>query len=134
MAEDSESPSVSTTPAIYGLVAGLLHAGVAALLWDYFRYGVLWDVSFTGVYITAGIFALGFVPVLSSTRQKSISPVLLVSILLLASVYSEWQGYFSPRFGGPGPFGWYILLWVGVVLLAGLAGDLEVTLKQREAT
>ncbi len=78
------------------------------------------------------MFALGFVPVAYSTTQKSISPVLLVSILLIVSVYGEWQGHFSPRFGGPRAFSWYILLWVGVVLLAVLAGNIEVKLKQRE--
>ena len=123
-------------PTIYGLVAGLLHAGVAVFLWDFFLYDDLWELLLvkppSGAYILIGMFVLGFVPVLSSIRQKSISPVLLVSVLLIVSVYSEWQGHFTSPFGGPGPFGVYILSWVGVVLLADLAGNVERKLKQRE--
>jgi|SRR6056297_979081 len=136
MAENSEKPSISMAPAICRLVAGLLHAGVAIFLWNFFSYDNLWELLLvkppSGAYILIGMFALGFVPVLYSMTQKSISPVLLVSVLLIVSVYSEWQGYFTSPFGGPGPFGVYILSWIGVVLLAGLAGNIELKLKQRE--
>lgn len=84
-----------------------------------------------GACLLIGMFALGFIPVAYSTTQKSISPVLLVSVSLIVSVHTEWQAHLSPAFGGPGFFGMYIIFWVGVVLLAGLAGYFEVKLKQR---
>jgi len=136
MAENSETQSTSMAPAISALLAGLLHAGVAIFLWNVFLYDNLWELLLikppSGAYVLVGMFALGFVPVLYSITQKSVSPVLLVSVLLIVSVYSEWQGYFTSPVGGPGPFGVYILSWIGVVLLAGLAGVVERKLTQRE--
>jgi len=134
MSEDTEQPFISRTAAITSTVAGVLHAGVSVFFWNHFYETIGEILSFnllSGAYLLIGMFALGFVPVACSITQKSISPVILVSVSLIVSVYTEWQVHQSPAFGGPGFFGMYIIFWVGVVLLAGLAGYLEVKLKQR---
>lgn len=134
MAKETEQPFISRTSAITSTVAGLLHAGVSVFFWNHFYETIGEILSYNlllGAYLLIGMFSLGFIPVAYSTTQKSISPVLLVSVSLIVSVYTEWQAQRSPAFGGPGFFGMYIIFWVGVVLLAGLAGDIEVKLKQR---
>ena len=130
MAEETERPFISRTSAIASMVAGLLHAGIAIYFWDYFLYDSQFITTPGGTYIIIGMFALGFVPVLYTAVHKCISPVLLVSILLIFSVHTEWHSSYA--FGGPRAFGLYIFLWVGIVLLAGLAGYIEVKLKHRE--
>jgi len=134
MAENTEQPFISRTAAIISTVAGLLHAGVSIFFWNHFyeTVGVILSNNlFFGAYILIGMFSLGCVPVAYSILQKSISPVLLVSVLISWSVHTEWQAQLGPSFAGPGFFGMYIILWVGVVLLAVLAGYFEVKLRQR---
>ena len=132
MTGNTEQPLLSRTSAVSSTVAGFLHAGVSIFFWNQFYETVGKILSFNpflGAYLLIGMFALRFVPVACSITQKSISPVLLVSASLIVSVYSEWQTQLSPSFAGPGPFGMYILFWVGMVLFAGLAGYIEVKLK-----
>lgn len=112
MTESTEPPFISKILSITSTVAGLLHAGVSIFFWNHF-YETIWVILsynlLLGAYLLIGMFALGFIPVAYSTTQKSISPVLLVSVSLIVSVHTEWQAHLSPAFGGPGFFGMYII-------------------------
>lgn len=135
MGEASKESLISTSSIIGGLVGGLFHAGVAVFLWNYFGFDNLWELllikPFNGMYIFLGMFALGFVPAMFYVGQKSVSPAIVVSVLLLLSGFGSWQaGPVHAPVGGPTPFGLYILFWVAVVALAGLAGEFEQNQKK----
>lgn len=135
MGEDSAGSLVSSRSLFGGLVVGLIHAGVAVLLWDYFGFDNLWELlvikPLIGMYILLGMFVLGFVPALFYVGQRFISPAFVVGGLLLLSVSGSWlAGTVRAPAGTPTPFGFYILFWIGVVALAGLMGGFEHTWKQ----
>jgi hypothetical protein len=135
MGEDSTPSLISRTSIIVGLVIGLLHAGVAVLLWDYFGFDNLRELvvikPLIGGYLLLGMFVLGFVPALFYIGRKFISPAAVVGGLLLLSVlWSFLSGPVRAPAGTPAPFGFYILFWVGVVVLAGLVGGFEHKWKQ----
>jgi len=130
MGEDSAQSLVSRTSLLAGLVGGLVHAGVAVLLWDYFGFDNLGELLVTkplvGMYIFLGMFALGFVPVLFYVGQQFVSPAFVVGVSLLLSAFGSWlAGPARAPVGTPTPFGLYVLFWVGVVALAGLTGGVE---------
>ena len=85
-----------------------------------------------GAYIVLGMFLLGFVPVFFYVGEKLISPAIIIVVFLLVSGLGSWlAGPVRPPSAVPTPFGLYILLWVGVVALAGVIGRLEYRRKQR---
>lgn len=87
-----------------------------------------------GIYILLGMFVLGFVPAMFYVGQKYISPAVVVAVLLLLSGFGSWQaGPVRAPVGGPTPFGLYILLWVGIVALAGLTGGFERKRRKRDS-
>lgn len=135
MSGDSAKSLVSSTSLFGGLVIGLVHAGVAVLLWDYFGFDTLGELllikPLIGVYILFGMFVLGFVPALFYVGRRFVSPAFVVGGLLLLSASGSWlAGTVRAPAGTPTPFGLYILFWIGVVALAGLVGGVERKWKQ----
>lgn len=138
MSRTSTQSIVTRTSIIGGLVGGLVHAGVAVLLWNRW-FDNLWELLMTkplnGAYILLGMFLLGFVPVLFYVGEKVRSPAITVAVFLLLSGLGSWlAGPVRPPSAVPTPFALYILLWVGVVALSGFTGRLEHRRKQRAAS
>lgn len=136
MSEGSTQPLVSRTSIIGGLIGGLVHTGVAVFLWQYFGFDNLWELitikPLIGMYILLGMFVLGFVPAIAYVGQKFMSPALVVGGLLLLSGIGSWMaGPVRAPSAVPTPFGFYVLLWFGVVALAGLTGGFEYRRKRR---
>jgi hypothetical protein len=126
---DSTRFPVSPASIIGGMVGGIVHAGVAAFLWNYWfdNLGEMLTVKpLNGAYIILGMFFLGFVPILFYVEERVLSPVLVVAVFLLFSAVGSWLAtpVRAPT-AVPTLFALYILLWVGVIALAGVAGGLE---------
>ena len=135
MARTVQQSIVTRTSIIGGSVGGLVHAGVAVVLWNRW-FDDLWDLLTTkplnGAYIVLGMFLLGFVPVLFYVGEKIISPAIIIAVFLLFSTLGSWLvGPVRPPSAVPTLFGLYILFWVGVVALAGVIGGFEYRRKQR---
>jgi hypothetical protein len=132
---------LDTTPFLLavGGSAGLVHAGIAALLWTYFGFENLPAAFATEPlyvsYVSVGMVLLGSIPGVLSVRLHTVSPLLLVGGLLTLSTVLTWQTH---RTGvtpvDPTPFGWYVLLWIGIVAVSGLVGGIETALRHRSAT
>lgn len=134
MARPSEQSIVTWNSIIGGMVSGLVHAVVAVFLWNNWLDN-LWEMLVTkplnGAYIILGMFLLGFVPAMFYLGEKVISPAIIVAVSLLISGFSSWlAGPVRAPSAVPIPFALYILLWVGVVAIAGVSGGLEHRRKQ----
>ena len=135
MVRTSKQSKITTTSIIGGLVGGMAHTVLAVLLWNNW-FDNLWEMltikPLNGAYIVLGMFLLGFVPVFFYVGEKLISPAIIIIVFLLLSGLGSWlAGPVRPPSAVPTPFGLYILLWVGVVALAGVIGRLEYRRKQR---
>ena len=129
MSEGTPRTLASPTAVVWGVLGGIAHAGVATLLWNYWfdDLGELLTVKpLTGAYIVLGMFLLGFVPVLCYVGERVVAPGIVVGVFLLVSVIGSWlaNAVRAPA-TVPTPFALYILVWVGVVALAGVAGWVE---------
>ena len=128
MNEHSKQSLVSTTSIISGVVVGLVHAGIAAFLWNYWfdNLGEMLAIKpLNGLYIGFGMFILGFVPAMFYAGQKVVSPAIIVAVLLALSGVGSWlAGSVQAPSSTPTPFGLYILFWVGIVVLVGITGRL----------
>lgn len=118
-----------------GVVGGAVHAGVAASLWNHWfdNLGELLATKpLNGVYLVLGMFLLGFIPVLFYVGKRVVAPSVVVGGLLLLSVVGSWLAnpVRAPA-AVPTPFALYVLSWVFVVALAGVAGGVEYRLKRR---
>lgn len=118
-----------------GVAAGLVHAGFAVILWNYW-FDNLWEMTATkplnGLYIGFGMFVLGFVPAMFYVRRKVVSPAIIVAVLLVLSVFGSWSaGPVLAPSSNPTPFGLYILFWVGIVVIVVISGQWEFRRKQR---
>lgn len=135
MSERSAQPLISTTTILSGVVVGLVHAGIAAILWNQWfdNLGELLAIKpLEGLYVGLGMFLLGFVPAVFYAGRKILSPAIIVAVLLVLSVVGSWvAGPVRAPSVSPAPFGLYILFWVGIVVLVGLSGRLELRRKQR---
>lgn len=137
MAENSGQPLVTRTSIIGGVIGGLVHAAVAVFLWNHW-FDDLWEMLGTkpldGTYILLGMFLLGFVPVVFYLGENVVSPAIVVAVSLILAGFGSWLA--SPV-RAPAtvvtPFALYILLWVAVVALAGVAGRAE-SRRRRQAT
>lgn len=126
--QDTQSV-VSRTSMISGVAVGLFHAAVAGLLWNQWLddLGAMLAIKPLNVlYIDFGMFLLGFVPAMFYTERKVVPPAIIVGVLLVLSVLGSamWGPVQAPR-AGLTPFGLYILLWVGVIVLVEVTGTLE---------
>lgn len=129
MGVDSTQSLVSRGSIIGGVVGGIIHAGVATVLWNYWFDNLeemLTTKPLNGAYVVLGMFLLGFVPVLFYVGKRIISPAIIVGVCLLGSAFGSWLAtpVRAPA-AIPTPFALYILFWVGVVALACLTGGLE---------
>ncbi|WP_251343781.1 hypothetical protein [Haloplanus halophilus] len=127
------------SPLTVGGTAGIVHAGIAALLWTYFGFEDLLATAATEPlyvgYVVLGMVLLGSVPGILYVRFDTVSPPLLVGSLLTLSTGLTWRTHrTSATPVDPTPFGWYVLLWIGIVAVAGLVGGIETTLRHRSAT
>ena len=122
-----------------GTATGLLHLAVALGLWTAFGFervsGMLRTEPLFLGYTLLGMFALGFVPGLVYARWRAVSPGLLVGGALLLSAAGTWT---TVRDGltpvDPTPFGWYVLLWVGIVGLSLVVGWIESRIRWMGST
>lgn len=135
MSEHRKRSVVSRTSIISGVAIGFVHAAIAVLLWNQWfdSLGEMLAVKpLNGLYIALGMFFLGFIPAMFYAGRKVVSPAIIVAVLLVLSVLGSWMAgpVQAPR-SGPTPFGLYILLWVGIVVLVGIAGTLEARRNQR---
>ena len=135
MDEGSTRSLVSRTSIIGGLIGGLVHAATVVVLWNYFGLDDLGELvaikPLYGLYLILGMFVLGFLPALFYVGQNYIFPAFVVSGSLFVSAIGSWQaGPVRAPVGGPTPFGVYVVFWVGVVVLAGLAAGFERTRKR----
>ncbi len=115
-----------------GSVGGLGHAGLAMVLWASFGHDDLGELlavkPHLGLYILLGMVLLGFVPAVFYVGRRAVSPAVVVGAMLLLTVVGSWfAGPVRAPAGAPTPFGLYILLWVGIVALAAVAGRIEAT-------
>jgi len=130
--------TLPSSPLTVGLSAGFVHAGIAAVLWTAFGFENLLSAFATEPlyvsYVILGMFLLGCVPGVLYARHRSVSPLLLVGGLLALSGVMTWQ---TIRTGatpvGPTPFGWYVLLWIGIAAVSGLVGGIETALRRHDA-
>ena len=133
---DHSTPSlVSTMSLLGGAVAGLVHAGLAVVLWNYWfdDLGAMLAVKpLNGLYVGLGMFLLGFVPAVFYAGQKVVSPAIIVAVLLVLSGIGSWvtTSVRAPS-AVPTPFGLYILFWVGTVVLISITGSVESRRKHR---
>lgn len=136
---DASAQSLRSRRSVFGgAVGGLVHAGVAVVLWDYFGLDSLWELfrlkPLYGLYILLGMVALGAVPALFYVGRRAVSPAVVVALCLVVAGVGSWQtGPARAPVGGPTPFGIYVLGWVGVVGLAALLGTVERSWRRRAA-
>lgn len=129
-AENEQDSSALNRALLIGTVAGMFHGVIVLYLWNSFGFenvqGMLSAEPLFLLYTLTGMFALGFVPGLLYAKWGSISPGLLILGLLCLSVYGTWTtiGDGSTPVD-PTPFGWYTLLWVGIVVLVSGVGWAE---------
>ena len=122
-------------PATIGIVTGLVHLLISVLLWYRFEFESLLTLFSSetsyAAYVVVGMFVVGFVPGVLYAQQRAVSPLFIVVGLLALTGFGTWQTVQSNLTPvGPTPFGWYTLLWVGVLVIAGLFGGVELQIKQ----
>ena len=130
MRELPDGSLVSPPSVIGGVVAGLVHAGIAVALWNYWfddLAAMLAAKPGNAVYLLVGAFLLGFVPALFYAGRRVATPALVVGGLLVVAVGWSWlAGTVRAPSGAPTPFALYLLGWVVIVAVAGIAGSLEL--------
>lgn len=136
MIENLRESTLSWHSVIVGAIIGLLHTIVAVLLWNTFGFENLLAAFATeplySTYVVIGMFVLGFIPGVLYADRKSVSPICLVVALLVLSGFGTWQTVQSGATPvSPTPFGWYTLLWVGIIAVAVLVGGLELRIRQQ---
>lgn len=137
VSQRSKHSLVSRSSISSGVVVGLVHSGIAVLLWNHWfdNLGEMLAVKpLNAIYISLGMFLLGFVPAVFYVGQEVISPAIIVGGLLVLSGVGSWVAgsVVAPR-SAPTPFGLYVLSWVGIVALGVIAGRLE-SRRNRRAT
>lgn len=126
--------SLSTDGMGAGLFAGGIPFALSLALWDTFGFESLLAAFSTEplyvIYLASGMVTVGFVPGLLYARRHTIAPLITVGVLFLVTGFGTWQ---TARTGvtpvGPTPFGWYGLLWVGVVTVTATIGWLEAKIQ-----
>ena len=123
-------PTSFDSPIRVGIMTGTFHGVLAMSLWYFFDFeGVgrmLATEPFVLVYTLSGMFLLGVIPGLLYAKWKTISPGVLVGGMVCLSSYSTWN---LVREGltpvDPTPYGWYVLLWVGIAVVITVSGLVE---------
>lgn len=120
---------------LIGTTTGIFHGAIALFLWNFFGFeslqGMLSNEPLYLLYTLTGMFVLGFIPGLLYAEWGSISPGVLTGGLLCLSSYLTWTAIGDGATPvGPTPFGWYTLLWAGIIVLVFVAGWAEVRFNQ----
>jgi len=110
---------------------------LAITLWSVFGFENLLEVASTEpvyvTYIFVGMFTLGFLPSILFSKYRSRVPVVLVMGLFTICVTGTWQVVQAGATPvDPTPFGWYILLWVAVMLVTVVSGWIELRIRRRK--
>lgn len=139
MAAEASRPLLSTKSVIGGSVVGLVHAGVAVFLWHHFGFDNLRELlaikPLIGLYLLSGMFLLGFVPAACYVGKRLVAPTVVIAGLLTLTVAGSWLvGPVRAPTGAPTPFGLYVLTWVAILALAGLAGVIELKRTRRTSS
>ncbi|ELZ79614.1 hypothetical protein C455_08517 [Haloferax larsenii JCM 13917] len=72
------------------------------------------------------MFVVGFVPAFLYARYRTFSPIVATGGLLGVTAFATWQTVQSGSTPvDPTPFGWYMLLWIGVLVLDAALGGVE---------
>lgn len=123
MSSESKPSLITRRSIAAGLIAGLVHAGLAVILWNYFFVHLMEIYAYKPlqvVYMVLGMFVLGFVPSMLYVGGGLVTPAKVVGVFLLLSAIGSWLMHpIRAPFGGPTPFALYVWLWIGVIALAG---------------
>lgn len=133
--EHEQGGSPSSRGLFIGTTTGIFHGAIALYLWHFFGFeslqGMLSNEPLYLLYTLTGMFALGFIPGLLYAEWEALSPGLLTGGLLCLLSYLTWTAIGEGATPvGPTPFGWYTLLWVGIVVLVSVAGWAEMRFSQ----
>lgn len=109
---------------------------VAITLWNVFGFENLLAAVSTEtlyvIYVSVGLFTLGFLPGVLFSKYRLRAPIVLIAALFTMCAAGTWQltqSGVTPV--DPPPFGWYILLWAAVGVVAVVSGWLEILLRRR---
>lgn len=125
-----------TSPARPVLLAALLHPVAAGLLWTWFGF----DTNVAGeelffAYVVVGAFLLGALPAVAFATRRLRAPAVVVVAAFTLSAYGTWSivaAGVTPV--DPTPFGWYLLGWPLVAIVALLVGGVEYGLQWVRST
>ncbi|MGM0372648.1 MAG: hypothetical protein ACQEQJ_09140 [Halobacteriota archaeon] len=127
--------SLLDRPISAGVATGAVHAVIAASLWTGFGFegfGRLLETEPAFLaYILSGMVLLGAIPGVCYATWRSVAPALLIGGSLCLSAAGTWaivRDGLTPV--DPTPFGWYVLLWVGIAVVATAAGLVEHWVRQ----
>lgn len=128
-------PLHTTRPRTTSLLTGLGAIAITSLLWTWFEFTTrLAGNELFLAYNVGGAFVLGALPAALLTRKRLVSPAVVVGCLFLFTAYSTWSTYVAPATPptpvDPTPFGWYLLGWPVVVLIAVFFGGVEHVLRR----
>ncbi|EJN58270.1 hypothetical protein [Halogranum rubrum] len=113
------------------LLAGVATLALTALLWTWFDFSTRAGNELVFAYVGVGAFCLGVLPTALFTTKRLVSPVVVVSTLYLLSAYGTWSlvdSGLTPV--DPTPFGWFLLGWPVVAVVALLVGGVELGLRR----
>jgi len=121
---------VDERPLSIGLGVGVGHALLSTALLSFFGFaGLLSQVETEPLYVfysVCGLFVLGFVPAVLYSKYGSRVPVPLSMIFFIGSAYGTYRIVASGLTPvDPTPFGFYLLLWPGSVVLYAVVGAVE---------
>ncbi len=124
------SEGITSRDLWFGAVGASIHAVCALVLWTVLGFeaidSLLTAETAFAVYLCSGMLTTGAAPAVLWSRWQSITPAVIVVGLVGLGALGTWQ---TNRAGltpvGPTHFGWYTLLWPGVVLVVVAAGVVE---------
>lgn len=121
---------VDERPLSVSFAVGGGHALLSFALWSFFAFEAL--LASVGTeplyvfYLVGGMFSLGFAPAVLYTKYGLRAPIGLSMFVFLGSAYGTSRVVSSGLTPvDPTPFGFYLLLWPGPVVLYAVVGAVE---------